>query len=144
MVEIKTYKNLLVIRSLQLDIGSFLETIKLEVSVQSNSYSGCIQTWVGLAHFGDFLNELRTIEQIRVGTASLQGLSPNEFKMAIDIFDKSGHTLIRGQLMQPLYIRDIVHNVGCYFAFEFDPSLLPELVKDFQQLTLQTDGLSQK
>lgn len=58
-------------------------------------------------------------------------MSPKELVLTFRNLDKLGHMMLEGQLGHYTYIRNQFYFQKVIFAFEFDPSLLPDVASQF-------------
>jgi hypothetical protein len=109
---------------------------KLSVVVSSGGYGGQAFAWVAATSLADFLTQLRDLEQRRQGTAALEGLSPNDFRLRVWSVDRRGHLAIGGLIARHLLPTEGgPYRHALEFAFEFDPTLLPSVLISFQAMT---------
>jgi hypothetical protein len=108
---------------------------RLRVAVESSNFSGCHSVWISLPNYQRFLNQLDELELHRKGSAELPSMSPGAFRLRISIVDRSGHLVLDGSLGQSDHLRSSVtieHRLD--FGFEFDPSDLVRIVREFHSL----------
>jgi hypothetical protein len=110
---------------------SFLVSIKAE----NEGFCGSNNVWFQLDQYKSFIDELKILEDKRQGKASLESMSPGEFKVIIESFDSSGHLILRYQISknvpQTNQIQIIFFVSG---GFELDSSCFAFVVKGFESL----------
>src|SRR5438309_2251502 len=65
--------------------------VQLSVSVSSEEFTGHGFTWVSAPVLASFLVQLQILEESRQGSASLEGLSPDAFRLRIWSVNRRGH-----------------------------------------------------
>ncbi len=85
---------------------------------------------IPVAALRQFVEDLRVLEQDRRGKATLMGRNPREFSLSIRIHDRAGHTLLAAEL--GVWMGGYPHSVAV--AFEIDPTSLPTILSDFEDL----------
>jgi hypothetical protein len=105
--------------------GDFLVSIEAE----ADGFCGHADGHVVGKDLRRFTSELERLEQSRRGKAQLSSAAPNEFQVTIRAIDGAGHMGVSGVLR---YLRpgpERPHQ-SLEFFFEFDPSQLPQAVRD--------------
>jgi hypothetical protein len=105
--------------------GDFLVSIE----AQADGFCGHADGHVAGADLRRFTNDLERLEQSRKGKAQLVSAVPNEFEVTVQAIDGAGHMSVSGMLR---YLRpgpERPHQ-SLGFFFEFDPSQLPQAVRD--------------
>lgn len=109
--------------------------VELSVAVASEEFKGHGFAWVGAATMATFMSELRELERLREGEARLEGLSEGEFRLRVWSIDRRGHMAVGGMVTKQVH-RGVkspyVHSLE--FGFEFDPTLLPKVLADFESI----------
>src|SRR5262249_13676575 len=97
----------------------------LNVTVVVGGYSAADQAWIVADDWCEFMNELRTLESIRQGQATLRGASPHDLGITLKATDRTGHMAVTGFLgwnsPDGFYQK-------CEFGFTFDAGMLGSLV----------------
>jgi hypothetical protein len=109
--------------------------IEFALNIASGGFSGQGATWIEVDQFTAFLAQLRELEGSRTGSAIVEGMSPEQFQLRLWAVDGLGHMAVAGRLTH--------HQFGGWrgphlhaieFGFEFDPTLLPSIVSEFQSM----------
>jgi hypothetical protein len=109
--------------------------VELSVEVSSQQFSGCGFAWVAASAFATFVGQLRELEKRRQGEATLVGLSPEEFRLRIWSVDRRGHLAVGGLVTKRVHLGQAgPYDHALEFGFEFDPTLLPRVLVDFQAI----------
>ncbi len=109
--------------------------VRLSVEVASEQFGGRGSTWVAAPALAAFLAELRELEARRQGEATIEGLSPGEFRLRLWSVDHSGHMAVGGLVTKLVHKRwGCPYRHAVEFAFEFDPTLLPRVLVAFQAI----------
>jgi hypothetical protein len=109
--------------------------VELSVEVSSDQFSGQGFAWVAVPTLASFLAQLSELESRRQGAASMEGMSPEDFRLRIWSVNHRGHLAIGGCVSKRVY-----RGEGCpyrhtiEFGFEFDPTLLPKVLAGFQAI----------
>jgi hypothetical protein len=101
---------------------------RLQVKVESRGFTGHGTSWVEADRLAIFARQLRALESTRRGEAELEGMSPGEFRLRVYSVDQAGHMAIEGR------VSDMGQSLE--FGFPFCPSLLRELVAEFESFVL--------
>jgi hypothetical protein len=107
------------------------EDLLLNVSVKVGAYSAADQVWVLASNWRVFMAELRELERLRQGHASLEGPGPRDMKLIFQATDSWGHTAVSGFLGW-----DAPDGFAqrLEFGFPFDAGMLATLVQQFEAL----------
>jgi len=107
------------------------EDLLLNITVAVGGYSAADQAWVVADDYRGFMNELRTLESVRQGQATLCGASPRDLELAFKAADRAGHMAVTGFVgwnsPDGFYQK-------CEFGFAFDAGRLRNVVRDFAAL----------
>ena len=109
--------------------------VELSVEVASEQFSGHGFTWIAAPALAAFLNQLRDLEAKRRGEATIEGLSPGEFRLRVWSVDRRGHVAVGGLVTKRIHKGEgssCRHAVE--FGFEFEPTLLPKVLAAFQAI----------
>jgi hypothetical protein len=114
----------------------WLISVRIGASDWRGTFQGQIHAWFFDEDIETFLDQLRECERTRRGEARLEAMSPEEFSMRIFNTDSSGHFAISYKIN---YLR--VQTAVARMADEhtLDPSLLPKLLRDFEEFLLRED-----
>lgn len=107
------------------------EDLLLNVTVEVGSYSAADQAWVVVGDWRRFLAELRQLERLRQGQATLEGASPRDLKLVFRAIDRAGHMAISGFLGWET-LDGFAQKLE--FGFAFDAGMLENLVREFEEL----------
>lgn len=134
MIEIHSVSgqiNIEVLR-VQVEPSSEFGAMLWKVAVRTENLSGQHdEIYIMPTDYKRFLQELITLEQVRQGTASLTSASPEDLQLTFQSLDRSGHFMLEGQLGHYTYVGERLCIQKLIFAFDFDPSSLPQLVRQF-------------
>ena len=111
--------------------------VELSLAVSSDQFSGQSFAWVAAPAFASFLAELRELERRRQGTAALEGVSAEEFRLRIWSVNRRGHVAVDGLIAKQVYRGDSSpYRHALEFGFEFDPTLLPRVLSGFEAIAV--------
>jgi hypothetical protein len=109
--------------------------VELSVEVASEQFSGHGFAWVAAPALAAFLAELRELEASPQGTATIEGLSPEEFRLCLWSDDCRGHLAVGGLVTTRVYKGEGgPYRHAVEFGFEFDPTLLPRVLAGFEAI----------
>ena len=109
--------------------------VELSVEVASEQFSGHGFAWIAAPAMAAFLNQLRDLEAKRQGEATIEGLSPGEFRLRLWPVDRRGHMAVGGLVTKRIHKGEgSPYRHAVEFGFEFDPTLLPKVLADFQAI----------
>jgi hypothetical protein len=76
------------------------------------------------------------LEQQRSGIASLASMNPGEAILSLQTIDRAGHMIAKLDLTRSAFLesRSSLVDQNLSITFEIDVSLLPKLVRSFEQL----------
>ena len=109
------------------------EDILLNVTVKVYGYSASDQAWVTANDWRSFLWELRELERLRQGHATLEGASPSKLKLVIKATDQAGHMAVSGFLgwnTPDGFVQKLE------FGFAFDAGMLQTVVRGLTDVSL--------
>jgi hypothetical protein len=109
--------------------------VELSLEVASEQLIGHGFAWVAAPALAAFLAQLRELERRRQGEATIDGLSPGEFRLRVWSVDRKGHMAVGGLVTKRVHKGE----GGSYrhaveLGFEFDPTLLPSVLAGFQAI----------
>jgi hypothetical protein len=109
--------------------------VELSVEVASEQFGGHGFAWVSAPALAAFLVQLRELEARRQGEATVEGLSPWEFRLRIWSVDRRGHMAVGGMVTKLIHKGDgSPYRHAVEFGFDFDPTLLPRVLAGFQAI----------
>jgi hypothetical protein len=109
--------------------------VELSVEVASEQFSGHGFAWVGTLALAAFLAQLRQLEARRQGEATIEGLSPEEFRLRIWSVDRRGHMAVGGLVTKRVHKGEGgPYRHAVEFGFEFDPTSLPRVLAGFRAI----------
>jgi hypothetical protein len=79
--------------------------------------------------FAAFVQALREFSVAHKGEARLESINPDEAVVSISRLDGAGHILVEAQVSRWQDVRDRSFRNLVSFAFELDPSQLPDVVR---------------
>jgi hypothetical protein len=88
--------------------------------------------WVGRNDWALFLEDLRAVERHRRGQASIEAMSPGEFRLLIFIAGHAGHLAAEGWVGRRYTARHGVVHDRVSFSVDLDPAALSLLVTQFE------------
>ncbi len=120
------------VRHVQLKPVGDYGMMRWHVAVQAYELTGeHDEIYIWPTNYERFLQEITRLEQYRQGTALLTSTGQVQLQLKFRSVDKLGHTIVEGQLGDYSYVGDGFFLQNINFAFEFDPTLLPGLVRQF-------------
>src|SRR5262245_40420460 len=109
--------------------------VELSVEVASEQFNGHGFAWIAAPALAFFLVQLRELETRRQGETTIEGLSPNEFRLRIWSVDRRGHMAVGGMVTERIHKGEGgPYRHALEFGFEFDPILLPKVLAGFQAI----------
>lgn len=90
--------------------------------------------WIGRDDWARFLEDLRAVEHGRRGEASVESMSPGEFRLLIIVTDRAGHLAAEGWVGRRYAARHGVEHDRVSFSIELDPGSLALLVSKFETI----------
>lgn len=111
-----------------------MPSIKVSVTVQNEGFGGALNsTWIEIDELNNFLLCMDEIDTKRRGRAQLCSMSPNEFLLDFETFDKSGHIkvlyLIAKYISYPFF-----REISLHGGFDIDSSEFSSIVESFRTL----------
>ena len=109
--------------------------VLFDITARVSSYSGVGQAWVLASDLDGFVIELRRLEELRHGQATLSGVSPRELKLEFYSTDSVGHMAVRGYVGRQKLVRNqswILLQLP--FDIDFEPDRLPSVLKFFERI----------
>jgi hypothetical protein len=90
--------------------------------------------WIHRSAFDEFLAALRSFEASRIGTATLESMSPGEFVLSIASDSPAHCPTISGTVTGPYRSCSRRYSAQLAFAFTLDSSFIVQLLHDFEHL----------
>ncbi|EKQ52667.1 MULTISPECIES: hypothetical protein [unclassified Clostridium] len=111
-----------------------MPSIKVSVTTQNEGFGGVLNsTWIEIDELNNFLLCMEEIDTKRRGVAHLCSMSPNEFLLDFEVFDKSGHIkvsyLIAKYISYPFF-----REISLHGGFDIDSSKFSSIVEAFRTL----------
>lgn len=111
-----------------------MPSIKVSITVQNDGFAGVLNsTWIEIDELNNFLSCMDEIDIKRSGKAHLCSMSPYEFLLDFETFDKSGHIKVIYSITRcisyPFFRELTLHG-----AFDIDSSEFSSIVKSFKRL----------
>lgn len=115
-----------------------MPAIYLSCEMAANDFSGATEpdepmVAIEVASLRQFVADMRVLERDRHGTAMLTCMSRRELTLSVHIYDRAGHALLTAELGQWKSVGG-GHWHSVALAFEIDPTSLPGMVRDFEDL----------
>jgi hypothetical protein len=107
------------------------DDIALIVNVRSRGFTGRNDTWISRAAWLEFCEQLSTLEAHRQGEAVVESISPKELRLIFRSTDSAGHMAVEGFVG---YRGTYGEVLLAFSPMSFDPSILPELVRDARRI----------
>jgi hypothetical protein len=120
--------------------GGPMPAVYVRLELAANGFAGSMdQLALEHAELERFLIDLEHLEREhlereRRGAATLTSMSPHEFDLAIRVYDRAGHAVLTSELMRHLYVANTWRDHRVALGFEVDPTDLPRILGDFQEL----------
>lgn len=109
--------------------------VRFNVETQSRGISANLGgIYIVTSDLVEFLAALRTLENMRSGEACLQSASPDEFSLSVRAINRRGHILVSLKIKALSYYEDLLIPCSVEVSFGIDPTTLPELIKQCEQL----------
>jgi len=107
------------------------DDLLLNVTVRVRGYSAADQAWVVAGDWREFMNEMRTLEDVRNGDATLRGADIRDLEITFKATDRAGHMAVEGFVgwssPDGFYLK-------CEFGFAFDAGVLGNVVRELAAL----------
>jgi hypothetical protein len=107
----------------------------LNVTIIVGGFSAADQSWIVVNDWHAFLSQLRQLEKLRRGSATLESASPRDLKLSFNATDLLGHMVVTGFVGRET---PDGFSQKLEFGFAFDPGMLLTFVRDFEKLELQS------
>jgi hypothetical protein len=115
-------------------------TVRVRMTGGETSFRAESWAWVERGVLAEFARQLRQLEDLRQGSASLESMSPGELELDIRSLDPAGHMGVFGQVAHSCYGgAGGPHRSEVAFGLAFCPSELPALVREFEALVAEGD-----
>lgn len=111
-----------------------LPSINVSIAVQNGGFTGSIESvWIEIDDLKYFLSCMDEIDVKRSGKAHLNSMSPNEFILDFETYNKWGHIKVNYRITKYFsypYSREIFLQGG----FNIDSSEFLSIIKEFKKL----------
>jgi hypothetical protein len=104
------------------------------VDVRTRGFTGRIDTWILRAAWVAFCEQLSRLEADRQGVATVESMSPQELRLTIRSIDRAGHMAIEGVVGYRGTFGEVLLS---FSPMEFDPSILPQLLREARAIALE-------
>lgn len=111
-------------------------SLNLIIEVKDGAFSGSVVTWLAMDDFNRFLSQLKQCEQTRQGEAVLVSMNPDEFKLQIQNFDRSGHFVVLYQITRFHYTLTGIMPQRLSGGFALNAEFFIELLSSFEELVV--------
>ncbi|WP_066254017.1 hypothetical protein [Neobacillus drentensis] len=113
--------------------------VRFSVETQSRGISADFGgIYIVTSDITEFLSALRKLENKRSGEACLKSASPEEFNLSVRTVNRRGHILVSLRMKDLSYYEDLMIPCSIEVCFGIDPTTLPELLKQCEQLEWDT------
>ncbi|GCE27587.1 hypothetical protein KDA_30710 [Dictyobacter alpinus] len=109
----------------------------VQIEASAHGFSASMHSvWWSIDDMHVFLTDLVRLEQQRAGTAVLVSMSPSEAILSFQSVDRVGHMIAKIDLTRSVLLSTAAQCIDHHLsvAFDIDVSLLPKLVRSFEQL----------
>ncbi|WP_297429961.1 hypothetical protein [Clostridium sp.] len=111
-----------------------MPSIKVSVTTQNEGFGGVLNsTWIEIDELNNFLLCMEEIDTKRRGRAHLCSMSPNEFLLDFEVFDKSGHIKV-SYLIAKYISHPFFREISLHGEFDIDSSEFSSIVESFRTL----------
>lgn len=101
------------------------------IAVSSNGFAGSNESvWIDRDEFLTFLQDARTLERTRRGTAVLNSMSPEVLKFELRTIDAAGHLAVFGQLGRWI-VPQFQHSIQ--FGFDLNADFISQMVDELEE-----------
>jgi hypothetical protein len=112
--------------------------LRLFVEVRQGGFAGRSHVWIEIRAWQKFVDSLTRLERDRRGEATVESMSPGEFRLIVRSIDSVGHVAVDGLLGK----RGRPQTTTLSFsAIEFDPTLLREFLRAAREMSNREDPL---
>ena len=112
-----------------------MPAVNVRLALAGNGFAGGYeQLALEYAELNRFLVDLERLVRDQRGAATLTSISPNEFTLTFDVYDRAGHVLLTSELRRHMYVTTTTLEHHIALGFQFDPTYLPRVLHDFQDL----------
>ena len=113
-----------------------LPSLACTIEVVDNKFIGWnINVWFELDKLLSFITELEDLEIKRQGSVTLNAMSPHEFNITIENYNKKGDLLVNYSLTNIKYNTDICLRNTLTGGFKIDSEFLLKLLSDFNKFS---------
>ena len=116
--------------------------VKAAIAVQDLGFAGAYdEVWFFRNAFVSFIQALSQFADKHEGEAHLESMSPGEAVLSIRSLDIARHVLVEAQVARWHCIRSHPFLNRVSVAFELDPSLLPDVVRNLAAVIAEAKSL---
>lgn len=109
--------------------------VRVSVQIKLGEFGGRYDAvWLEEPILKCFISELESLENNRQGSASLESMSPNEFRLTIRSRDSLGHFVVEVFLLRYQYSGPTYWPTSVSGGFEVDPCALRLILDGFKEL----------
>ncbi|GER89027.1 hypothetical protein KDW_31890 [Dictyobacter vulcani] len=115
----------------------YYPSVRVQIEASAHGFSASMDSvWWSIDDMHVFLTDLVRLEQQRAGTAVLVSMSPSEAILSFQSVDRVGHMIAKIDLTRSVFISSGAQSIDQHLsvAFDIDVSLLPTLIRSFEQL----------
>lgn len=113
-----------------------LPSIHISIFIQNDGFTGTLKSaWLEIEDLNYFMSCLNEIDLKREGKAHINSMSPYDFILDFETYDKSGHIKLQYTLTDVIsypYFRELSLKGG----FKIDSSEFTQIIKDFSKLIM--------
>lgn len=95
------------------------------------------EVWLELPAIEAFLRALEELDTKRMGSASLESMSPDDLRLVLCPLDSRGHLSITVSISGSRYSGSHPMKYSVESAFEIDPTCISKIVSEFKRLILE-------
>ncbi len=111
-----------------------MPSIKVSVNVQNDGFAGVLNsTWIEIDELNNFLTYMDEIDIKRSGKAHLCVMSPYEFLLDFETYDKSGHIKVNYSITKYISYPPF-RELSLHGGFKIDSSEFSAIIKSFRAL----------
>ncbi|WP_419871536.1 WapI family immunity protein [Candidatus Pristimantibacillus sp. PTI5] len=112
-----------------------LPSLCFSITISDNEYSGANpQVWVEARDLHAFISAVKKINLERQGSATLEGMSPQEFQLTLQSVNRKGDFVLDYSLSKHVYLDYSSTKRAVSGAFDINPSDLERIAKSFSAL----------
>jgi hypothetical protein len=100
--------------------------------VETDEFMANARSWIDIVKFNRFLNELKSLETSRQGSAEIESMSPGEFRIRFYKKNSRGEIEAEGEVGRHLTGSSRMNKV--HFEIAIDPTSVKAILEDFKLL----------